>query len=370
MERFLFIDRDGTLIAEPPGTFQVDRVDQIRLLPGVCTWLGRIARELDYTLVMVTNQDGLGTPAYPEERFAAVQDVLLHVLESEGIRFQAIHVDRSFPEEGLATRKSGLGLLGAYLGAGCDRANSWVIGDRPTDVELARNLGARAFVLPGLFPVEAIDPERDVRVEDWKAIYTTLRMGDRRVEHRRTTRETDVRITLDLDGDGAEGRIHTGLGFLDHMLGQLQRHGRFFLDVETKGDLHIDEHHTLEDTAITLGEAFAKAVGDKRGIDRYGYCLPMDDSEARVTIDLGGRSYLVWNADFKRERVGDVPTELFSHFFKSFADGARADVHVEVIGTNEHHKIEAVFKAFAKALRMAVRRDPDHLVLPTTKGLL
>lgn len=370
MKRALFIDRDGTLIAEPPDTFQVDTVEQFRLLPGVCTWLGRIARDLDYELVMVTNQDGLGKPAYPEENFQRIQDLLLHILESEGIRFSAILVDRSFPEEGLATRKPGLGLLGAYRDGSYDLANSWVIGDRPTDVQLARNLGARAFVLPGLFPVEEVDAERDVRAADWRQIHTVLRAGSRSVTHRRTTRETDIRVELDLDGGAEEGRIHTGLGFLDHMLAQLQRHGRFKLNIEAKGDLHIDEHHTVEDTAITLGEAFAKAIGDKLGIQRYGYCLPMDDSEARVSIDLGGRSYLVWQAEFKRERVGDLPTELFDHFFKSFADGAKADVHVQVIGSNEHHKIEVVFKAFAKALRMAVDRNPEHLVLPTTKGLL
>ena len=369
MRTALFIDRDGTLIQEPPDDFQVDHIDKLHLLPGVCTWLGRIARELDFELVMVTNQDGLGTASFPEEDFRPVHDTLLRVLASEGIHFSEVIIDSSFPHENAPTRKPGTALLEHYVRGPYDLTGSWVIGDRSTDVRLARNLGAKAIVLPGLHAVEGLVPGMDVRADDWRTVYTTLRAGHRWVEHRRTTRETDVRITLDLDGFG-ETVIGTGLGFLDHMLDQLARHGRFGLNVEAKGDLHIDEHHTVEDTAITLGEAFAKALGGKLGIERYGYCLPMDDSEARVMLDLGGRSHLVWDAVFKRERIGDVATELFPHFFRSFADGAKADVHIEARGSNEHHKIEAVFKAFAKALRMAVRRDPEHLVLPSTKGLL
>jgi len=369
MKTALFIDRDGTLIEEPPDTFQIDSVDKLRFLPGAITWLGRIARELDHELVMVTNQDGLGTASFPEADFWPTHKAMLRVLEGEGVRFSEVLIDRSFEHENAPTRKPRTGLLERYLDGSYDLANSWVIGDRSTDVQLARNLGARAIVLPGLHPVENIAPELDVRVDDWSGVYTVLRAGTRRVEHRRTTRETDVHVTLDLDGSG-ESRIATGLGFLDHMLDQIARHGRIQLSVETKGDLHIDEHHSAEDTAITLGEAFAKALGNKLGIERYGYSLPMDDSEARVLIDFGGRSYLTWEAEFRRERIGDVPTELFPHFFRSFADGARADLHISARGDNEHHKIEAVFKAFAKAVRMAVKRDPEHLVLPSTKGVL
>jgi imidazoleglycerol-phosphate dehydratase/histidinol-phosphatase len=369
MKTILFIDRDGTLIVEPPDTFQIDSVDKLRFLPGTITWLARIARELDHELVMVTNQDGLGTDSFPEADFWPAHNAMLRVLESEGVRFSEVLIDRSFEHENSPTRKPRTGLLERYLDGSYDLANSWVIGDRSTDVQLARNLGARAMVLPGLQAVEKIAPELDVRVDDWRGVYTVLRAGTRRVEHRRTTRETDVRVTLDLDGSG-ESHIATGLGFLDHMLDQIARHGHIQLVVETKGDLHIDEHHTVEDTAITLGEAFAKALGNKLGIERYGYSLPMDDSEARVLIDFGGRSYLRWETEFRRERIGDVPTELFPHFFRSFADGAKADLHISARGDNEHHKIEAVFKAFAKAVRMAVKRDPEHLVLPSTKGLL
>jgi imidazoleglycerol-phosphate dehydratase / histidinol-phosphatase len=369
MRTALFIDRDGTLIAEPPEDFQVDHIDKLQLLPGVCTWLGRIAREMDFDLVLVTNQDGLGTSSFPEADFWPVQNALMRILESEGIHFREVLIDRSFTQDNAPTRKPGTALLKGYMDGRYDLARSWVIGDRNTDVQLARNLGARALVLPGLHTVDDVLPGSDARAADWSEVYTLLRAGVRRVEHRRTTRETDVRIILDLDGP-PEADLRTGLGFLDHMLDQLARHGRFQLTVHTTGDLHIDEHHSVEDTAIALGEAFAKALGNKLGIERYGHALPMDDSEARVLLDLGGRPFLRWEAVFRRERIGDVPTELFPHFFRSFADGARADLHIQARGDNEHHMIEAIYKAFARALRMAVRRDPEHLVLPSTKGLL
>jgi imidazoleglycerol-phosphate dehydratase / histidinol-phosphatase len=370
MKTALFIDRDGTLIKEPPTDFQIDHIDKLDFLPGVCTWLGRIARDLSYELVMVTNQDGLGTSAFPEETFWPVHNAMLRVLSSEGIQFARIHIDRTYAKDGADTRKPGLGMLGQYLNGEYDLTNSYVIGDRTTDVQLARNLGAAAITLPGLHTIEGLLPGKDHAAADWKEIYLRLRAGGRHVQHRRTTNETDVSVTLDLDAQGGEGVLATGLGFLDHMLHQIARHGQVHLDVRVRGDLHVDEHHVVEDTAITLGEAFALALGNKLGLARYGYYLPMDDSEARVALDFGGRSFLRWEAAFGRERVGDVPTELFSHFFRSFADGAKANVHVHATGDNEHHKIEAIFKAFAKAARMAVRRDAEHLVLPSTKGQL
>ncbi|MFN3952355.1 MAG: bifunctional histidinol-phosphatase/imidazoleglycerol-phosphate dehydratase HisB [Thermaurantimonas sp.] len=368
-EKLLFIDRDGTLIQEPAGTYQIDSIEKLSFLPGVFRYLSSIVRHLDYTLVMVTNQDGLGTPAYPEETFRPIHDLILRLLEGEGILFREICIDRSMPADNKPTRKPGTAMLTHYIRGGFDLANSWVIGDRPTDVALAHNLSCRSiFIQNALHPIPS-DIKADHIVTSWKEIYQLLLAHSRQVTHRRLTSETDISITLQPEGMG-HADIRTGLGFFDHMLEQLARHGLFDLTIRAHGDLHIDEHHTIEDVAITLGEAFSLALTDKRGINRYGYCLPMDDSRAFATIDFGGRSYLVWDASFTREKIGDMPTEMFFHFFKSFADAARANVHIKAEGINEHHKIEAIFKAFAKAIKMAIRRDPEHLVLPSTKGIL
>ncbi|GCD77244.1 histidine biosynthesis bifunctional protein HisB [Thermaurantimonas aggregans] len=368
-KKLLFIDRDGTLIHEPPETYQVDSIDKLSFLPGVFEYLGKIARQLDYDLVMVTNQDGLGTPGYPEEVFWPIQELILRLLAGEGIAFREVCIDRSFAHEGKPTRKPGTGMLTHYMQGDYDLANSWVIGDRAADVLLARNLGSRSIYLTS--PLHALPPDvvPDHIVAHWREVYQFLFRLNRTVSHRRTTSETDVEIRLQLDGSG-QSDIHTGLGFFDHMLEQLARHGSLDLYLRANGDLHIDEHHTIEDVAIAMGEAFSMALADKRGIERYGYALPMDDCQAFVTVDFGGRPWLVWEATFTREKIGDMPTEMFSHFFKSFADAARANVHIQAQGTNEHHKIEAIFKAFARAVRMAIRRDPDHLILPTTKGIL
>lgn len=367
--RLLFIDRDGTLIHEPLNTYQVDSIDQLTFLPGVFRYLGSIVRQLDYTLVMVTNQDGLGTPKYPEETFWPIQNLIIRLFEGEGITFREVCIDRSLPEDLKPTRKPGTAMLTHYMQGSYDLSDSWVIGDRSTDIMLAKNLGCRSIFIqnnlhhisPGLQP--------DKLVTSWREIYEILLAHSRRVSHRRTTHETDIHITLQPDGTGQAG-IRTGLGFFDHMLEQLARHGQIDLQIYASGDLHIDEHHTIEDVAIALGEAFAKALSDKRGLERYGYCLPMDESRAFAAIDFGGRNYIVWEATFSREKIGDMPTEMFYHFFKSFSDAARASIHIKAEGTNEHHKIEAIFKAFAKALKMAIRRDPEHLLLPTTKGIL
>jgi len=371
LKRILFIDRDGTLIREPADE-QIDAFEKLELLPGVLRWLGRIAEELDYRLVLVSNQDGLGTESFPWPSFQPVHDLLMRLLESEGIRFEAQHIDRSFAHEGLDTRKPGLGMLGAYLDGSCDLAGSWVIGDRLTDLQLARNLGARALLLPpaGQAAVnEALLEPTDAAVGGWAEIYERLRREERRVQHRRTTLETDVAVSLKLDGVG-QCKAATGLGFLDHMLDQLARHGGLDLDIQALGDLHVDEHHTVEDVAITLGEAFSLALANKRGLARYGFSLPMDDARARADVDFGGRAYCSVAAVFKRERVGDLPTELVEHFFRSFADAARCTLHLEVTGDNDHHQIEALFKAFARAIRMAVAVDLRDSALPTTKGRL
>jgi len=371
LKRILFIDRDGTLIREPADE-QIDAFEKLELLPGVLRWLGRIAEELDYRLVLVSNQDGLGTESFPWPSFQPVHDLLMRLLESEGIRFEAQHIDRSFAHEGLDTRKPGLGMLGAYLDGSCDLAGSWVIGDRLTDLQLARNLGARALLLPpaGQAAVnEALLEPTDAAVGGWAEIYERLRREERRVQHRRTTLETDVAVSLKLDGVG-QCKAATGLGFLDHMLDQLARHGGLDLDIQARGDLHVDEHHTVEDVAITLGEAFSLALANKRGLARYGFSLPMDDARARADVDFGGRAYCSVAAVFKRERVGDLPTELVEHFFRSFADAARCTLHLEVTGDNDHHQIEALFKAFARAIRMAVAVDLRDSALPTTKGRL
>ncbi len=368
-KKALFIDRDGTLIKEPPVTFQIDNLEQLELLPGVIRNLYRISTELDYELVMVTNQDGLGTPSYPEENFNCVQQKLLQLLENEGISFKEILIDRSFPHEQKPTRKPGTGMLTNYMGGSYDLAASYVIGDRITDIQLAENLGAKSIFLKNYDNPEGWETKTTLIAEDWDSIYNYLRTPDRMVQHTRKTTETDIGIILNLDGNGAY-QINTGLGFFNHMLEQLARHSGIDLTVTTRGDLHIDEHHTIEDTAIALGEAFHTALSSKAGLERYGFCLPMDDCLAQVALDFGGRSWIEWDVAFQRERIGDMPTEMFFHFFKSFSDAARCNLNIQAAGTNEHHKIEAIFKALAKAIKMAIQRNPDKQQLPTTKGTL
>ncbi|NML41587.1 bifunctional histidinol-phosphatase/imidazoleglycerol-phosphate dehydratase HisB [Chitinophaga sp. G-6-1-13] len=378
MKRVLFIDRDGTLIKEVPPTYQIDSLDKVEFYPKVFVNMARIAAELDYELVMVTNQDGLGTASFPEDTFWPAQNMILKAFENEGVTFSEIFIDRSFPADNAPTRKPGTGMLTRFFSDGYDLANSFVIGDRITDVQLAKNLGAKAIWLNegnNLGGTEISDTlqalESVIALEstDWNRIYEFLKLGLRTVTHVRKTNETDITINLNLDGSG-KANVHTGLGFFDHMLDQIARHGSIDLSITAKGDLHIDEHHTIEDTGIALGEAISKALGDKRGIERYGFCLPMDDCLAQVGIDFGGRNWLVWDAEFKREKIGEMPTEMFFHFFKSFSDGAKANLNIKAEGENEHHKIEAIFKCFAKAIRMAVKRNPYNMQLPSTKGML
>jgi len=381
MKRILFIDRDGTLIDEAPPTYQLDSFAKLGFYPHMFEYMGRIAREFDYELVMVTNQDGLGTPAFPEDTFWPLHNLVMKSLEGEGIHFSAVHIDRSYPTDNMPTRKPGIGMLTAYLDNDkYDIANSYVIGDRITDIQLAKNLGCRGIWLnnePGLGAGEIADKAASLHKDgtialettQWAAIYEYLRLGLRQVVHERNTNETQIKIDLNIDGSG-KAAIVTGLGFFDHMLEQIARHGKMDITIRANGDLHIDEHHTIEDTGIALGEAFAKALADKRGMERYGFALPMDEADAKVLIDFGGRNWMVWNASFKRERIGEMPTEMFFHFFKSFSDAARCNLNIECHGDNEHHKIEAIFKAFAKAIRMAVKRDPLSNYLPSTKGVL
>jgi imidazoleglycerol-phosphate dehydratase/histidinol-phosphatase len=379
MKRILFIDRDGTINKEAPPTYQIDSWEKLEFYPEVFRYLGRIAEELDYELVMVTNQDGLGTDSFPEKDFWPIHQHIITSLANEGIHFKAVYIDRSFPHEQSPNRKPGTGMLTGYLNnPAYDLAHSFVIGDRITDVQLAKNLGCKAIwmkqdaALGAAEISDSLSGLRDVialETPHWKDIYSFLKLGLRKVEHQRNTNETQISIALNLDGNG-NASIHTGLGFFDHMLDQIARHGKLDLTVQVKGDLHIDEHHTIEDTGIALGEAFAKALADKRGMERYGFALPMDEAAAKVLIDFGGRSWLLWNATFRREKIGDMPTEMFYHFFKSFSDAARCNLHIECHGDNEHHKIEAIFKAFAKAVRMAVKRDPFSNYLPSTKGVL
>jgi imidazoleglycerol-phosphate dehydratase/histidinol-phosphatase len=379
MKRILFIDRDGTLIREAPPSYQIDSFEKLVFYPGVFEYMGRIAREFDYELLMVTNQDGLGTRSFPEDTFWPVQNFVLKTLEAEGVRFEAVYIDRTFALEQAPTRKPGTAMLTKYIGnPDYDLANSFVIGDRITDVQLAKNLGCKAIWLnnePGLGGGEVSDSRRELEgavaleTTEWSKVYEFLKLGLRRVVHERNTSETQIKIDLNLDGSG-KAAIVTGLGFFDHMLEQIARHGKIDLTIRANGDLHIDEHHTIEDTGIALGEAFARALADKRGMERYGFALPMDEAEAQVLIDFGGRPWIVWDAEFHRERIGEMPTEMFFHFFKSFSDAARCNLNIRCRGENEHHKIEAIFKAFAKAIRMAVRRDPMSLYLPSTKGVL
>jgi imidazoleglycerol-phosphate dehydratase/histidinol-phosphatase len=379
MKRILFIDRDGTLIREAPPSYQIDSFDKLEFYPNMFEYMGRIAREFDYELLMVTNQDGLGSASFPEDQFWPVHHFVIKSLENEGIHFKQVYIDKSFPKDNAPTRKPGIGMLTDYLdNEEYDLENSFVIGDRITDVQMARNLGCKAIWLnndPGLGGAEVeregkgLDEFVALETTQWSSIYEFLKLGLRRVIHERNTSETQIKIELNVDGSG-KANIVTGLGFFDHMLEQIARHGKMNLTIRVNGDLHIDEHHTIEDTGLALGEAFGKALADKRGMERYGFALPMDEADAKVLIDFGGRNWIVWNAEFKRERVGEVPTEMFFHFFKSFSDAARCNLNIECHGENEHHKIEAIFKAFARAIRMAVKRDPFSNYLPSTKGVL
>lgn len=371
MKKALFIDRDGTLILEPPDE-QIDSLEKLEFYPGVFTWLGKIARELSYELIMVTNQDGLGTEKFPEATFWPAHNKLMTALANEGIEFKAIHIDKSFPHENSPNRKPGTGMLESYLDGTYDLASSYVIGDRLTDVILAKNLASKGILMNESFTPELIESENLTATlalisTSWQEIYQFLQRPSRFAEVIRITNETSIAINLDLNGSG-KSQIDTGLGFFDHMLDQLARHGGIDLTVKVKGDLHIDEHHTIEDCALALGEAFYKALGDKRGLARYGFLLPMDDCLAQCAIDFGGRPWLVWDAEFKREKIGSVPTEMFFHFFKSFSDAAKCNLNIKAEGTNEHHKIESIFKAWARAIKMAIRIEGSEL--PSTKGVL
>jgi imidazoleglycerol-phosphate dehydratase / histidinol-phosphatase len=381
MKRVLFIDRDGTLINEAPPTYQLDSYEKLTFYPHMFEYMGKIAREMDYELVMVTNQDGLGTVSFPEETFWPLHNLVMKSLEGEGIHFKAVLIDRTFISDNAPTRKPNTGLLTQYLNnPEYDIANSFVIGDRITDMQLAKNLNCKGIWLnnDSLLGAEEIAEKLKalkeantivLETKEWSRIYEFLKLGLRKVVHERNTNETQIKIELNVDGSG-KAQIATGLGFFDHMLEQIARHGKMDLTIRSNGDLHIDEHHTIEDTGIALGECFAQALSDKRGMERYGFALPMDDADARVLIDFGGRSWIVWNAEFKREMIGEMPTEMFFHFFKSFSDAARCNLNITCSGDNEHHKIEAIFKAFAKAIRMAVKRDPISNYLPSTKGVL
>ena len=378
-KRVLFIDRDGTMIKEYPPLYQIDSLEKVTFYPFALKYLGKIYEELDYEFVLVSNQDGLGTPKFPESDFWPAHNLVINTFAGEGIFFKEELVDRSYPEDGLDTRKPGIGMFTNYLNnPGYDIPNSYVIGDRITDVQLAKNLGCKAIWLKNnatLGGAEVKDSTEELENSvalatlSWKDIYEFLKIENRGVKHSRKTSETEINIEINLDGSG-KANIKTGLEFFNHMLDQISRHGLIDLTVEAKGDLQIDEHHTIEDTGIALGEAMAKALGDKRGIERYGFALPMDEAEAKVLIDFGGRNWIIWNTDFSREKVGDVPTEMFFHFFKSFSDAAKCNLHIECRGENEHHKIEAIFKAFAKAIKMAVKKDPLKNYLPSTKGTL
>ena len=375
MKKVLFIDRDGTLALEPED-YQLDAFDKLIFYPQVFTYLGKIARELDYTLVMVTNQDGLGTESFPENTFWPVHNLLLKSFEQEGIFFEEVLIDRSLPKDSAPTRKPKTGMLTQYFDdSQYDLANSYVIGDRLTDIELAKNLNAKGIFITKNETLGANEASGNLnktivlKTKSWEAIYDFLKLEQRITVQKRTTHETDINLSLNLDGSG-KSNISTGIVFFDHMLDQLARHGGMDISLQVKGDLEVDEHHTIEDTAILLGEAFAAALGNKLGIERYGFCLPMDDCLAQVVIDFGGRNWLVWEAEFNREMIGQMPTEMFIHFFKSFSDGAKANLNIKAEGTNEHHKIEAIFKAFAKAIKAAVKRDLDKMILPSTKGSL
>ena len=377
MKRILFIDRDGTIIKEPADE-QIDSFEKLEFYPKALSALRKIAKELDFELVMITNQDGLGTEVYPEDTFWPVHNFILQTLKGEEIVFDNIVIDRTFAKDNAPTRKPNTGLLTEYFSENYDLANSFVIGDRLTDIELAKNLGAKGIYINdetflGTDEITVKRSELDVFIglesNNWDEIYAYLKAKERKASLTRNTNETKIQIDLNLDGTG-KSNIETGIAFFDHMLDQIARHGQIDLDIKVNGDLEVDEHHTIEDTAIALGEVFSEALGNKLGIERYGFCLPMDDCLAQVAIDFGGRNWLVWEADFKREMIGKMPTEMFFHFFKSFTDGAKANLNIKAEGTNEHHKIEAIFKAFAKAIKAAVKRDVEKMILPSTKGML
>ncbi len=377
MKKLLFIDRDGTMILEP-ADYQVDSFSKLEFYPEAFTYLGKIAKELDYELAMVTNQDGLGTPSNPEELFWPIQNFVVKAFENEGVKFEDIYIDKTFAHENEPTRKPETGLLIKYINnPEYDLANSFVIGDRITDVKLAQNLGGKGIFIANdealgadeIKDNEGLNETIALKTTSWKEIYEFLKLQNRTASIVRNTNETKIKIDLNLDGTG-KSDISTGLHFFDHMLDQIARHGQMDLVIKVDGDLEVDEHHTIEDTAIALGEVFAQALGNKLGIERYGFTLPMDDCLAQAAIDFGGRNWLVWEADFKREMIGQMPTEMFYHFFKSFTDGAKANLNIKAEGTNEHHKIEAIFKAFAKAIKVAVKRDPEKMILPSTKGML
>ncbi|NQX39878.1 imidazoleglycerol-phosphate dehydratase / histidinol-phosphatase [Pedobacter steynii] len=377
MKKVLFIDRDGTLITEPADE-QIDSFEKLEFYPRSLYYLSKIAKELDFDLVMVTNQDGLGTDSHPEQNFWPVHNFVMKTFANEGVVFSEVIIDKTFAHQNAPTRKPNTGLLLHFMEEGYDMKNSFVIGDRINDVVLAKNLGAKAIWLSNnldlganenLDKIETLSDVIALRTQNWEDIYTMLKAGTRTVHHERNTNETKISIDIDLDGTG-KAEIDTGLNFFNHMLDQIARHGSIDLKIKTNGDLHIDEHHTIEDTGIALGEAFAKAIGNKLGLERYGFCLPMDDCLAQAAIDFGGRNWIVWDADFKREMVGDMPTEMFYHFFKSFSDASKSNLNIKAEGENEHHKIESIFKAFAKAIKMAIKRDAEKLVLPSTKGVL
>tara|TARA_R110001632_G_scaffold1883_4_gene8515 strand:+ start:68012 stop:69151 length:1140 start_codon:yes stop_codon:yes gene_type:complete len=377
-KKVLFIDRDGTLAIEPPIDYQLDSFEKLEFYPKVFQYLSKIAKELDFELVMVTNQDGLGTESFPEDTFWPVHNFLVKTFEQEGIVFKDQIIDRTFAKDNASTRKPNTGLLTQYFSDEYDLANSYVLGDRMTDIELAKNLGAKGIFIndnntegEDELTVAKEELKQFIALEsnDWEEIYEFLKVKDRTGSISRNTNETKIQIDLNLDGTG-KSNISTGISFFDHMLDQIARHGQLDLNILVKGDLEVDEHHTIEDTAIALGELFAETLGNKLGIERYGFCLPMDDCLAQAAIDFGGRNWLVWEADFKREMVGKMPTEMFMHFFKSFTDGAKCNLNIKAEGTNEHHKIEAIFKAFAKAIKMAVKRDVEKMILPSTKGML
>lgn len=377
MKKVLFIDRDGTIIKETADE-QIDAFEKMIFYPKAFSYLGKIANELDYEFVMITNQDGLGTEAFPEDTFWPVHNFIMKSFENEGVVFSEVYLDKTFPHENADTRKPGTGLLKKYFDPAYDLANSFVIGDRLTDMELAKNLGAKGIFINdethlGTNEITVKREELNAVIvketNDWQQIYEFLKLKDRVATLVRKTNETDISIQLNLDGTG-QSEIDTGIAFFDHMLDQLARHGNMDLTINVTGDLEVDEHHTIEDTAIALGEVFAAALGNKLGIERYGFCLPMDDCLAQVAIDFGGRNWLVWDATFNREMIGKIPTEMFFHFFKSFTDGAKANLNIKAEGTNEHHKIESIFKAFAKAIKAAVKRDTEKMILPTTKGML
>ena len=377
-KKVLFIDRDGTIVLEPKN-YQLDCLSKLEFYPNAFQYLAKITNELDFELAMVTNQDGLGTSSFPEDTFWPTQNFIIKAFENEGVVFNEIFIDKSFPEDNAPTRKPRTGMLTKYINnPEYDLENSFVLGDRITDVELAKNLGAKAIFIKNeenlgrnqiASSVEELASTIALTTTSWKTIYEFLKLEERSASILRKTNETDIVITVNLDGTG-KSKIDTGIAFFDHMLDQIARHGQMDLDILVKGDLEVDEHHTIEDTAIALGEVIAKALGNKLGIERYGFCLPMDDCLAQVAIDFGGRNWLVWEADFKREMIGQMPTEMFFHFFKSFTDGAKANLNIKAEGTNEHHKIEAIFKAFAKAIKVAVKRDVEKMILPSTKGML